>query len=459
MRWAVILFVLNSLLVLADDLSAREPSSAPSAVERGYRFLVDKAYLPPDFDQEVFDAVWKQWPEPLRSEAQRATPDRRRQMAFERYGLTPRPDDPARPLQYVVDAEGRWTMNCFACHGGAVPSAEGGSRVWPGAPNARLALQTLTEETRALKPELEKPLSRMDLGSVFVPLGSTNGTTNAVMFGVVLMAYRDPDLTVHKERPMPKMVHHDMDAPPWWHFKRKKMIYIDGFAEKGHRGLMQFMLVPQNGPQKFREWESDFQDVMAYINSIEPPKYPFPIDDELAEDGLAVFNRVCAECHGTYGRDGSYPEKVVPIEEVGTDRVRLEALSPAHRDAYGQSWFADFGDKANISRPAGYVAPPLDGIWASAPYFHNGSVPTLWHVLHPDQRPTVWRRRDDAYDQQRGGPQIDVFDSVPAEATAGWRRREYFDTRSFGKRATGHTYPDVLDETEKRAVLEYLKTL
>ena len=77
------------------------------------------------------------------------------------------------------------------------------------------------------------------------------------LFGVLLMAYRDADLTVHKSRPPPKMVHHDMDAPPWWHFKRKKMIYIDGFAEKGHRGLMQFMLVPQNGPEKFREWEAD----------------------------------------------------------------------------------------------------------------------------------------------------------------------------------------------------------
>ncbi|MBW8884631.1 MAG: cytochrome c, partial [Planctomycetia bacterium] len=172
-----------------------------------------------------------------------------------------------------------------------------------------------------------------------------------------------------------------------------------------------------------------------------------------------AFNRVCADCHGTYGAGGSYPEKTVPIDEVGTDRVRLDALSPAHRDSYGQSWFADFGKSANVSQPAGYVAPPLDGAWASPPYLHNGSVPTLWHVLHPAERPVVWTRRGDAYDSDRVGPQIETFDSVPQRITANWERRQYFDTRAFGKSAAGHTFPDALSEDEKRAVLEYLKTL
>src|SRR5262249_48507661 len=388
-----------------------------------------------------------------------ASAGKRRELTFARYGLTPRPDEPAKPLQYVVDKQGNWTMNCFACHGGLIPDGQGGSRVWPGAPNSRFALQTLTEETRALKPELQKPLSRMDLGSVFVPLGSTNGTTNAVMFGVVLMAYRDAELNVHKNRPLPKMVHHDMDAPPWWHFKRKRMIYIDGFAAKGHRGLMQFMLVPQNGPEKFRSWDRDFRDVFAFISSIEPPRYPYAIDESLADRGRVVFNRACANCHGTYGPGGSYPEKTIPIDEIQTDRVRLEALTPTHRDAYGQSWFAEFGKLPNINEPPGYVAPPLDGIWASAPYLHNGSVPTLWHLLHSSERPVVWKCTCDAYDLDRVGPQIETLSDLPADVTDGWQRREYFDTRAFGKSAAGHNFPDALSEDEKRAVLEYLKTL
>jgi mono/diheme cytochrome c family protein len=254
------------------------------------------------------------------------------------------------------------------------------------------------------------------------------------------------------------MTHHDMDAPPWWHFQRKKMLYIDGFAEKGHRGLMQFMLVRSNGPEKFRGWEEEFRDVYAYISSVQPPRYPYPIDRNLADQGQAAFNRVCADCHGTYGPGGSYPERLVPLAEIGTDPVRLKALTPSHRDAYGKSWFADYGKLANLSDPGGYVAPPLDGIWASAPYFHNGSVPTLWHVLHPSERPVVWRRTGLAYDQERLGPAIETYSERPAVADAA-ARRQYFNTRAFGKQAGGHEFPDRLAEAEKAAVLEYLKTL
>src|SRR5262249_46868245 len=159
----------------------------------------------------------------------------------------------------------------------------------------------------------------------------------------------------------------------------------------------------------------DFRDVLAYLSSIEPPKYPFAIDEKLAARGRAAFDRVCAECHGTYGVGGEYPERRVPIEDLGTDRVRLDALTPMHRRAYGESWFADFGRKPNINEPAGYVAPPLDGVWASGPYFHNGSVPTLWHVLHPAQRPMVWRRLADAYDAERVGPKAELLTELPAE--------------------------------------------
>ncbi len=439
------------------SLRAAEPAPPLSpAAARGYRFLTEKPYLLPDFDWETFDAAWKHWPEPLRSQVESLKPTERRQIAFRRYGLTPRPNDPTKPLQYVVDKAGNWTMNCFSCHGGTVPDGNGGNRVWPGAPNSHFALQTLTEETRLAKPDLQKPFSRMDLGSALVPLGSTNGTTNAVMFGVLLMAYRDADLTLHKDRSIPKMIHHDMDAPPWWHFKRKKMMYIDGFASHSARGLMQFMLIPQNGPEKFREWEGDFQDVMAYIKSVEAPKYPYPIDTALAERGRTAFNRACADCHGA---NGGYPEKLVPIDEVRTDRVRLDALTATHRAAYGQSWFAHFGELPNVSDPRGYIAPPLDGVWASAPYFHNGSVPTLWHVLHPKQRPTIWTRTSDDFDEAHIGPTIETAGDLPSTVTAGWQRRQYFDTRAFGKSASGHDFPDALDEAEKRAVLEYLKTL
>jgi hypothetical protein len=441
------------LAVIAVLSLASNMASGETAAERGYRLLTTKAYLPPDFRQAVFDETWKVWEEPLQSKAAAANSEERRQMAFSRYGLTPRPDDPSKPLQYVVDEQGNWCMSCLACHQGKVAG-----RVIPGVANSHFALQTLTEEIRATKLHMKEPLTRMDVGSMFMPLGGTNGTTNAVMFGVALMAHRDPDLNVHQENPIPKMTHHDHDAPAWWLFRRKQRIYIDGFALKSHRALMQFTLVKQNGPQQFHEREDDFRDIYAYLESLEPPSYPYAIDRTLSKQGTEVFNQHCTSCHGTYGPGGKYPEKVVSIDEIGTDRVRLDALLPEQRMAYGKSWFTWHGKDRIVPDPGGYVAPPLDGVWATAPYFHNGSVPTLWHVLHPSERPTVWQRTDDGYDQEKVGLEAPTFDRMPSGISAAERRR-YFDTSQSSKSATGHDFPDALNEDEKRAVLEYLKTL
>ncbi len=366
------------------------PHDSPmsAAAQRGYRVLTEMPLLSSDFTQEVFDHTWMSWPEPLRSEAKDASVNERRRMAFDRYGLTSRPghetvDGLGKPLQYVVDDEtGGWTMNCFSCHGGSVYGT-----TTPGAPNNRFALQTMTEEIRSTKFKLGKPLSRMDLGSLVIPLGTTRGTTNAVVFGMGLMSSRDADLNLIAS-PIESFTHHDMDAPPWWHFAKRPNIYIDGFAAKGHRGLMQFTLIPENGPSFYREHEDDFRDVYAYLSSLRPPVYTAAIDDSLAGQGRALFNQTCAQCHGTYGDQPTYPNRRISIDEIGTDPVRLNALSSEGRQKYANSWFAHAGEadeQETVVDPIGYVAPPLDGAWASPPYFHNGSVPTLWHVLHPSR--------------------------------------------------------------------------
>ena len=106
----------------ADDAPPAPPGApvaaapfVPSA-ERGYRWLTTKAYVPSSFTEEDVAALWTVWPAPARSEAERASPEERRRLTFARYGFTPRPDDPTKPLQYVVDEKGRWSMSCFACH-------------------------------------------------------------------------------------------------------------------------------------------------------------------------------------------------------------------------------------------------------------------------------------------------------------------------------------------------------
>jgi mono/diheme cytochrome c family protein len=308
-----------------------------------------------------------------------------------------------------------------------------------------------------------KPLGHMDMGSLLLPMGTTNGTTNAVIFGVDLMRHRDAALNIVQRPPRFDLVHHDMDAPAWWHYRTRKSLYADGFAAKGHRMLMQFLLVKENGPEKFAAWEDEFRDIEAWIASLEPPRWPGTIDASLAAAGKTVFTAHCASCHGAYGPDGSYPERLVPIDEIGTDRVRLDSLTSKERAELNASWFGHFGadgqEIADRAAGTGYVAPPLDGVWATAPYFHNGSVPTLWHVLHPSQRPTVWRRTPTGYDETRVGLEVEELESLPDGKLLPSVRRQYFDTRKPGKSSAGHDFPDALSEDEKTAVLEYLKTL
>ena len=444
------------LFVHAGQLCAESTTEKPplTAADRGYEYLTEKSYLPGDFDQETFDNVWKVWPRKLKEKAARATPEKRRIMAYDRYGLTTRPgDDSGKPLQYVVKPDGTWTMNCFSCHGGSV-----NGEVIPGLPNANFELETLTEEIRLAKLLMKKPLTRMDVGGLAVPLGTNRGLTNAIMFGVGLMAYRDKDLNLVTSR-HPQMINHDVDPPPWWNYHKRPRIYIDGYAERGTRGLMPFMMVPENGPEKFREWESDFEDIYQFISSLRAPKYPFGIDASLAEDGKVAFAANCAECHGTYGAEESYPGRIVPIDEIGTDPVRLTALTPDNRKGYGESWFAHYGEQETITHPVGYQAPPLNGVWASAPYFHNGSVPTLRDVLFPADRPDFWRRSSRPFDRENVGLSVDRLSSMPRKLLSKRARRHYFDTTRFGKSNGGHEYPEALTDAEKRAVLEYLKTL
>ena len=88
--------------------------------------------------------------------------------------------------------------------------------------------------------------------------------------------------------------------------------------------------------------------------SLESPRYPWEIDQSLAETGRIAFEQNCARCHGTYGKNASYPERTVPIDEVQTDPVRLKSLSIEYRHSMRESWFGRCGI---ASRFAQYCGP------------------------------------------------------------------------------------------------------
>ena len=435
---------------------AAEPTADPAPdPARGLELLLDRPYIPATLDEEVVAHLWEVWSEPERRAAEAADPARRRDLTFAHYGLDRRPGDAeGRPLQFVVDEAGAWHMNCFTCHGGHVAG-----RVIPGLPNAHLALQSLVEDAAEVKRRLGRPLRRSDLAAALIPFGETVGTTNAVVFSISLLRFRDEELNVVPPRGIPRFPHHDLDAPPWWHLHRRTHLYIDGFAKPNHRALMQFLLVPENGRDDVLAAEPEFRHIEAWIRQVRPPTWPFPVDAERADRGRIVFEEACATCHGTYGPDGAYPNQLVPLSIIGTDPVRLEALSREDRTRYARSWLTDHDPSGVRTDPGGYVAPPLDGIWASAPYLHNGAVPTLWHVLHPDARPAAWRRDPQAYDAERVGLVIEEAAAVPDTGEDGHARRQWFDTTRRGKSATGHDFPAALSEAARADLLEYLKTL
>ncbi len=421
----------------------------------GLDLILNHRFLPRDFHQSTLEQVWKDWPADLKAKAEATDDAGRRKMIFDRYGFTPRQDDPKKAVQFVVDKDGWWAMNCFACHGGKVA----GKQI-AGVPNSHIALQTLYADMRKTKARLGIKMNEMDLGSIVVPMGTSNGTSNAVVFGIALMAFRDKDLNLTRGKLRPFIIHHDMDAPAWWNVKKRPRLYIDGFVQKNHRALVPFVMDRRNSGKTMRDWEDKFKKVFAYINSLQPPKYPFAIDAKLAAAGKIVFNKNCSSCHGTYGEKAKYPSRVVALDRVGTDPIRMKALTEQDRKVYHESWFAHYGKDKTVIKPEGYVAPPLDGIWASAPYFHNGSVPTLWHLLNPKQRPKIWKRTPDGYDKKNVGIEVEVFEKLPKSVKSRPdRRRMYFQTNRRGKSAQGHPFADKLSEQQKRQLLEYLKTL
>jgi hypothetical protein len=221
---------------------------------------------------------------------------------------------------------------------------------------------------------------------------------------------------------------------------------------------MPFAMSPTFSEEKFRSFEPNFVHIYQYIEELEVPKYPFSIDAKLAERGKLLFEQTCSECHGTYGPRGEFPNRVVDLEEVGTDSRRFHAIYKDRREAGNKGWLQYYGEHPLDVESKGYLAQPLDGIWASAPYFHNGAVPSLWAVMNPSKRPKVWRRTEDGYDQQKVGLEVEALEAVP-EGLSSRQKRMYYDTTHVGNSNQGHTFPDALADDEKTAVMEYLKTL
>ena len=101
-----------------------------------------------------------------------------------------------------------------------------------------------------------------------------------------------------------------------------------------------------------------------------------------------------------------------------------------------------------------YKARPLNGIWATAPYLHNGAVPNLRQMLNPDERIESFCVGSIDFDAVNVGYDIRLEKSECEDREWSW-----FDTNIKGNTNIGHFKTVGLTESEKEALLVFLKTL
>ena len=205
---------------------------------------------------------------------------------------------------------------------------------------------------------------------------------------------------------------------------------------------------------------------------IRPPAWPEQvlgrIDRAKAARGQALYAANCAKCH-----EGPGDSLMFAPDAEGTDANRLTNFArPMSDGRHFTDWAATFlagleknaytTFKVPADSQAAWSGPhpsvwrttsrwgsrPMAGVWATAPYLHNNSVPTLYDLLQsPAQRPVTFPMGQREYDPQKVG----LSTTVKGPAT--------FDTRVSGNRNTGHEYGTNLTPDEKAALLEYLKTM
>ncbi len=258
----------------------------------------------------------------------------------------------------------------------------------------------------------------------------------------------------------------------------------------------------------------NLEEIEDWLNHLAPPKWPEEvfgkIDRAKAAEGKKLFASHCAECHNSYPYTWTEPNKygkrflevgLVPEKYVGTDPGQFEDLRPYALTAqlapnlpgplkdktlvpagelyYGLAESILHVALAKInqtpeeavkmhgyrelpvplpSRVPHYKAAPRDGVWATPPFMHNGSVPNLYEMLLPAAQRTkkFCLGRD--------------FDPVKVGVDTSCKSGKYMvDTTLVGSSNRGHSFENappgngvigpLLTDEERWAIVEYLKSI
>lgn len=408
-------------------------------------------------------------------------------------------------------------LGCASCHGGVTYDAGGEPTgdVWLGLPNTSLDLGAYTDAlyfaferaaadpaawlaaVDALYPDMhpderstlerhalpalvrEVPALGRRFGTLTPFPGGVPGAPNAVgslerMLGM-LEDRRDDNLSLAQTPDLgDRVLRSSLTVDGVYHVPGRprfdRIAWDDVTAEHldGLARITAFFTVPAMGGRADRVERAvpGVREILEFLRYYRPPPFPGTVDSALARSGESVYRKACAECHGDYSsgiadvRLVSFPNRLVPGDEIGTDPVRWRAASPQVLEVVRRLDYARYLDPASTG---GYVAPPLTGVWATAPYLHNASVPTLWHLLNPTRRPRRFLVGGHRLDYERvgidGRPDADGVNRYP-DGYRPWSKPRLFDTDAPGLSNRGHEAQAAgLTESEKRALLEYLKLL
>jgi hypothetical protein len=388
---------------------------------------------------------------------------------------------------FVRDGVQVININCFMCHAGVV-----NGQVVAGLGNNHI--------------NMSDPKNLRTRGDNFGPYAVWR-------LGAQLVDPEKEGMVVGKEKTELEKLFESVQTPPvdpmpWWLMKYKKLDYW--YADAGIHDAASFSInFTTAHPEMNANHAEHIQTVakaLAFARETQSPLYPKSLDGELVQKGADLFHgrtrpadatgfTACKTCHGTYTKKSPQPDFSQPgswsvaydfshvLRNVTTDDAynsALQKLKPIadHINKLGVYFAAqgtpELSPHASVPDKEGYIAPPLVGVWASAPYFHNGSVPTLDTVLNSTRRPEIWARENrdpQAYDLDRGGmPYRELTRAEFDESAAAAAGKPFlsqpavdhgaiYDTHEFGHANIGHTFGDHLSDDERRAVIEFLKSL
>jgi hypothetical protein len=412
--------------------------------------------------------------------------------------------------------------SCFACHAGNVAN-----QIVAGLGNMNVDAVSLKSQLVELTNKFDSPLGKLELAVLLTPtemhllkgyvdyiksvvLPSLQPTGRGDIHGPwiiwrLIARIIDPATgfdfySPETKAPLESLLDNYSLPPvrpnPWWRLKYKKRAFWtkDIITHSYPTFALNLMDPAPNDTDTFAARLQRSKLQIAFAEQTNPPTYPWlnTIDKAKAAEGWSYFSGTkplsdgsylrCTTCHGHYAQDGkliSFPDlDPIDIRILNTDptyaTILHDDLGPLY-ERFNLSPFALKGNDAPRQPPLiGYAPPPLVGIWAAAPYFHNGSIPTIYDVLNSTQRPQFWTKTLDlaAYDQSHVG--VSALDLTPAqynnykEAAADSNNalseesltfRGIYDTTQVGKSNSGHPFGDRMSDTERSKVLEYLKLL